>query len=1271
MQDTEFQVISEVKWSQTKFPKKKVRTRDKWYKSYAFPGENYLQWSELESSKTEVHKTETKPVVTKLELNQEVSAIDAIRNDQIQGFDIRPKVFDSISKQWVLLDSGSCVSCHPAGPDDVVDPSFKLKSVNGGIIDTYGTKLMTLRIGRKAYSIHAVIAAVPQPIFGWDIFKKYSLSLEWNQWGDLVITDKKANISSPLKYVTVDSNTISRVKSATNSLAAEQSHFEMECMKRIEAISIGENEEAPFFIDNLPLPSNLDPEADKNDRLNAEALSKLEDKYAAVVKQYNILKTTFDKNPSHSIKHVIDTGDANPIKSKVRPLLADSKKSIEGKKIWEEMQRMGVIERVHPSALTQWASPLHLAKKPNSDSFRPCVDFRLVNQVTKADNYPIPTLKAFTKQLKGCKVFSVVDLRSAFFNLPIHENSIDKTTVLSPWGGAFVFKRLPFGLRNGPSSWMKFLDHALSGLDHIYTYLDDILVSTETEQQHMEVLHKLFSRLEKFGLSLALDKCTFGKEEVNYLGYKVTSKGISPLKSKVEAVTKIPPPTNQKELLGFLGALNYFRSSLSGLKKDGKYHNAANLLQPLYSAATTVLPTKKHFQQVWDNSPILKSAFQDAKQLLINATELAHMDPNLPLALFTDSSDHSIGGVLMQQQGHKYVPLGYFSRHLPTDKANWAVYRKELLAAQASLRYFISDIYGKHCTIWTDHLPLVNAYNGSGFQLHDPVAQRALMEISQFTRDIKHISGVDNVAGDYFSRLPPPNDKRGSVYTNPAQRFEVAPIEGHKLEAVSPRVVNELQAECQEVEEIKNGKHPPNTNFQNVKFGEVELFCEVSGAQPRPYLPQPLRLFVMKQLHFDHKGQKEAVRRMSSNYYWKTINNDTVNFIKTCHGCQSTKPSKLKPPHIGEFEAPDQRFSHCHLDIVGPLPPSKGYKYILTIKDRHTRFLQGIPLVSPTSEAIAEAFMLHWAALFGIPSLCTSDQGPNLTSGLFRGLQESLGIKVHYSPIYFPQANGMVERSHQTLKNSIKASLIEMADKYQENWASYLPWALLGLRSSFNKDLGTSPMEMTLGKHVQLPGTILTDPGEATSLEDINVDAILRKLQLKNNRLAVPPSLNRANPKVETLPESVTHVYARQHNIKGLTPSYLGPFPVVSRPSRSTIEIKVGLNKDKSDRLEIRHISDVKVAHLKEDAVIAERPKRGRPPSKPESTPPKEEAVESPESAPDTTVPKYNLRPRRNKVATIDFSVPPPGNRVHNMWTATQADISAINEAINTKYSRI
>ena len=126
----------------------------------------------------------------------------------------------------------------------------------------------------------------------------------------------------------------------------------------------------------------------------------------------------------------------------------------------------------------------------------------------------------------------------------------------------------------------------------------------------------------------------------------------------------------------------------------------------------------------------------------------------------------------------------------------------------------------------------------------------------------------------------------------------------------------------------------------------------------------------------------------------------------------------------------------------------------------------------------------------------------------------------------------MVERSHQTLKNSIKASLIEMGDKYQQNWVSYLPWALLGIRTAYNNDLGTSSMEMTIGKHGQLPGTILADSEEIMELKDINVDNILRKLQLKNNRVAVPPSLNRANPETKPLPQSVSHVYARQHNTK-------------------------------------------------------------------------------------------------------------------------------------------
>ena len=1275
LEESEFSpIMSEIKWCRENLPKPKPKIRDKWYQNYSM-GEKFEQDFDINFEKvTQVNIPVTHtPPPTKYAIGDTVSAIDAIKaKGSIQGFDIRPKIFDNLTKSWVLLDSGSCVSCHPPGPNDKIDPSLKLKAVNGAQIDTYGTKQMSLRINRKTYSIQAVVAAVPAPIFGWDIFQKYKLTLDWNDAGESILVDKKAQISTVLKHETVEKDSVPRIEEMSNNNTSHEAQlFEIQCMKRLDkfisAIQFNEDSEEPFMETTLPLKS--DPDYGEEERENLEALKSVAEPYAQIIKKYpGILKTTFKNDPVHNIFHTIDTTGGKPVKSKVRPLLADSEKSIQGKQTWEEMERLGVIERVNPSELTEWSSSLHLVKKPSGKGWRVCVDFRPLNNQTKSESYPLPKLKSFTHQLKGAKLFSKIDLRSAFWNLAIHPNSVNKTCTLSPWGGAFVFKRLPFGLKNGPQAWMKFLNHVLSGIPGIFAYLDDLLLFSKTQEEHQTILEQVFKRLEENGLTLALDKCVFAQESVEYLGFEVTSSGLSPIKRKVDAVYNIPPPQTQKELLSFLGALNYFRLSLGGLVKNGKYKNAANLLQPLYSAATTKLPSKQKFKEVWENAPLLHEAFLDAKKLLINATKLGYQDPNLPLELYCDASDHSVGAVLMQVQSGKRVPLGYFSRHLPIEKTHWAVYRKELEAARSGIRYFIEEIYGRHCTIFSDHLPLVKAWEGQGFQLHDPVAQRALLEISQFTKDIKHISGNDNCGSDYFSRLPPP-EKRGTVYTK--NSIPVAALEGHKLEAVSPAVVNELQAECEEIREIKEGKCPPSAKFEDVKFGDYMLFCEVSGARPRPYLPQKLRLFVQKQLHFDHKGQKEAVNRLSSHYYWKDIRADTITFIKTCHGCQSTNASKTKPPHIGQFEEPDHRFTHCHLDIVGPLPPSKGYKYILTIKDRSTRLVQGIPLVTPTSEAIAEAFMLHWTSMFGIPSVCTSDRGSNLTSEMFKGLQDQLGIHVTHSPIYYPQTNGLIERSHQTLKNTIKATLIEMGDKYQKNWIYYLPWALLGIRSSFNKDLNTSPLEMTLGKHVQLPGTILADPQDIMKNEDINVDSLLKRLQMKDNRMAVPPSLNKPNPTVPTLPDFVSHVYVRQHNVKGLSPKYLGPFPVTSRPSRSTIEIKVGVNKQGLERREIRHISDTKVAYLREDATIATRPKRGRP-SKNTS-----ETVNTTSSNVIVNKPATNNKMSPNldndppfhgfgTQSSIDYADPnKAGNLNDRAWSASPKEIQEINYQIS------
>ena len=974
-------------------------TQQKWYQNYSLQNE-YLRQNES--------------------LNEPKNRMSALENSE--DCDIRPKIYDKIEKVWTLCDSGSVVSCIPKKPGDKIDPAIRLRSVNGGIIPTFGSEELVIRLGRKQYKIQAIKAEVPQRILGWDFFRKHKLDLEWGEFGDLFIVDKVAKIRSLVKYEKVENEEVSAVDNyeepSMNDISPQSVFFQTECMKTLETFSGETNADQQIsamtihpdnpspIAEDIPLGPDIE-DSNEIHKANLKALAKVKEPFASLIKEHSsILEANFKKEPTKDIYHRIET-TGQPFKSKVRPLLASSEKSEKGKKIWQQMEKLGVIERVPQNTTLKYTSPLHLVRKPNSDSWRVCADFRLLNLQTTSDNYPLPLLRSFQNQIRGAKFFSVIDLKSAFHHLPIHPDDVGKTCVVSPWGGAFVFRRLAFGLSNGPASWQKYVDSVLSGIENTFCYLDDILIWSDSIEEHMSIVKRIFKRLEENEITLALDKCVFAEETVDYLGYQVNGTGIRPLKRKTEAIDKIPPPTTQKKLLQFLGALNYFRSSLSGLVKDKKYQNAANLLQPLYSAATVPIPAGK-FQDVWDNSPVIQQSFLDAKMLLKQAAELAHPDPSLPLALMTDASQHSIGSVLLQRskQG-KWSPLGYMSRHLPADKARWSTCRRELLAAQAGLRHFITEIYGRHCTIFSDHAPLVLAFkNPNGFQLHDPVAQRALVEIGQFTKDVRHVAGLANVGSDFLSRIP--ENLKGSAYneesgalTNELDNFkQVAALEGHRLQCVSPSVISEAQKECKEVELIKAGRHPSSVIFQPVKFQGEELLCEVSLSKPRPFLPKKLRQFIMTQMHYAHDGIKESVRQISSHYYWTEMRKEITNFVQTCHGCQSQKSSNKRPPHYGVFEVPDQRFTHCHVDIVGPLPESEGFKYILTIIDRTTRQLSALPLREPSAKACSQAFLLHYVSLYGIPSACTSDQGSNFVSSLFQEMQNSLGIKINHTPIY-------------------------------------------------------------------------------------------------------------------------------------------------------------------------------------------------------------------------------------------------------------------------------
>ena len=873
-----------------------------------------------------------------------------------------------------------------------------------------------------------------------------------------------------------------------------------------------------------------------------EFLQELKTSYGEIMLEGQLPPDASEGRP-YAVEHHIDLLPGT--KAKVQPLRRMSPTLLG--ELRKQLQQFLDKKIIEPST-SPFGSNVLFVKKKNGD-LRMCVDYRMLNQQTVKDSYPLPNIDELLDQLSGAKYFTALDLNSGYHQIPVAKKDRHKTAFRTRYG-SYQFRVMPFGLTNAPATFQSWMNEMLKPhMDtFVVVFLDDILIFSKTKEEHKEHVRVVLDCLKKNKVYLNMKKCEFFRQSTKFLGFVVTSEGIKPDQRLVEKIATFPRPANKRQIRSFLGAVGFYRRFIKDFAK---------IALPL-----TAL-TKQDVPFVWTQEA--QQAYEILRNALTTYPVLRLVDMSKPFYLFTDASEYAVGGVLTQLVDGMYHPLGYYSKKLEGAELKYSVYEKEFLAMRLTAWRFRSYLLGQpKNVVFTDHRPLTHLPTQKDL---NGVQSGWLNRLADFNLDIQYIEGKKNCIADLLSR--PPEVVLNSVAVGLQQ--DQALLKRLQQLYRTDRFIGSIK-KCWKhkvpVPSILN-----HMNMDAVSEHNGLLYYAPSSQQPKRLIIPDNASFKTEllMLHHDnvfsgHPGRDKMCKDLARYYYWPRMQEDVAKYVKECPVCQSVK--SLNQPAAGLLQPlpiPAKPWDQVTIDFITDLPlTAKKNSQIVVMVDKFTKCLTVAPApASLDAKGTASIFLQYVYRLHGMPSSIVSDRDPKFTSQFWIELMSQLGCQKLQSTAYHPQTDGQTERVNRVLEDMIRC----YCDEYTNTWDELL-WPLeFAYNDSYQQSTKFTPFYLNYGRHPRKPHTIALglEETERNTASSKYLDVLFRCHQAAthNMRVAQQRQAQYANKsrRVAVYKEG-DRVLLSTHKLKWegkqfkkLQPRWIGPFTVVRVIPHNAVEL--------------------------------------------------------------------------------------------------------------------